>query len=170
MNKIIYLLIMKILFSFSLYAKEPTMAILKEIVTNNIQKFGIGNYTFYCTPYGLLTLDDIYMSKSISSGCKKKVDEFFIQRPDLKYFTNLKMKREQMYRIEIKNQQCVIYVDGQRTLAESLLKAGLAVVKPTFRDEEFRSYFKKAQRIGKYHKNGIHKDNILRACLIDIYK
>ncbi len=146
------------------------MVILKDIISNNVQQFNFRNYTFYCTPYGILTLDDLYTSNSVSKGCKKKIDELFIKRPDLKYFTNSKMHIEQMYSIELKEKKCVIYASGQKTLAELLLENGLAVVKPGFSDEEFHNYFKKAQRRGEHSNEGIYRDNTLRACIVEIYK
>ena len=43
----------------SVSAKEPLVARLESTISNEIQKFAIGNYTFICKPYGVITLQSI---------------------------------------------------------------------------------------------------------------
>ena len=75
-----------------------------------------------------------------------------------------------MYHIEFKNQECILYALGEKTLSELLLENGLAVCKPIFRDEEFKYLFYKAQLKAKTNKYGMWKENFINDCIAELYK
>ena len=150
----------------SLNAKEPIMAILKNINSNDIQHFTLQNYSFYCQPYGVVTLEDIYRSSKASDICKQKVIKFYIKNPKSKYFSQTLLKLFQMYHVEFKDEKCILYANGRKTLSEALIENGLAVKKPYLKDEIFKYIFDEAQRRASYHKRGLFKDEVLKNCMI----
>ena len=162
-----YNLILIFLLITSVEAKEPTMAILKNIYSNDIQQFTYQNYSFTCRPYGVVTLEDVYKATDVSTVCKKKIVKFYIQNPKLKYFSIRLLKLFQMYHIDVKKDlRCVIYAKGMKTLSELLIEKGLAIKKPYLKDEIFKYRFETAQKGASYHKRGLFKDPILKNCMI----
>jgi len=170
MRKKITFTIFCIYITSCLGAKEPLIAMLDNIVSNEIQKFGIGNYTFECKTYGVLTLETLYNSSTAGSICQKSIDKFYEKNPKLKYYADGILEYKQQYHIEIKNRECIVYAKGQVTLSELLLKEGLALKKPMFRDEEFDNYFTLAQRKAKIEKKGLWSENISTSCVEELYK
>jgi len=152
--------------SIVLNAKEPTMVILKNVYSNDIQQFTYKNYTFTCRPYGIVSLEEIYKNPDISNICKKKVEEFYIKNPMLKHFSAGILKIFQMYHIDVKDKKCIIYAKGMKTLSELLIEKGLAVKYPYLKDEIFKYKFDTAQKGALYHKRGLFKDPVLKNCMI----
>ncbi len=153
-----------------LYAKEPTMAILVDVKSNDIQHFKIGNNKFKCSPYGVLSVDELKRESTFNSTCRDSIKRFYKKRPDLKYYTNSKLNIMQMYSIEIKKNRCIINISGGKSLSEYLLEEGIAVRKPFLKDKEFEYYLYKSQLKAKLLKKGIWKENITRECIANIYK
>lgn len=170
MHKSVYFFFITILLHTLLYSKEPTMAILRDITTNSIQKFSIGQYSFYCRPYGVITLEKLYQNSKIDSKCKESINNFYKKYPNLEYFTMKLLKVGQMYHLEFKDKECVMYAKGQKTLSEILLSEGLVVNKPMFKDEEFNFLFERAQTNAKLLKKGIWGEKVLKDCIAELYK
>jgi hypothetical protein len=166
----INILILYTFLATGLCAKEHLLAILNTAVSNEIQKFGIGNYTFECRAYGVVVLETLYNSSKVGSRCQKSIDKFYIKNPKLKYYVDSILKYKQKYHIEIKNRECIIYANSQITLSELLLKEGLALKKPKFKDEEFYFYFSLAQRKAKIEKKGLWNEKILTNCIEELNK
>ena len=169
MNKILYFLIISILFSPLAFSKEPTLAILKAIYSNSNQKFSIRQYTFLCKPYGIVTLDELYAEATPDSSCKKSIDKFYIQNPHQKYFTANLLKLKQTYHVEFRNNRCILYAKGLNTLSELLLAKGLAISKSMFKDEEFKNSFIEAQIEAKANNIGIYKNKIKYKCIAELF-
>ncbi len=169
---IFFFILLSVFLSYlsSAYAKEPILAILNNIVSNETQKFSIGNYSFFCEPYGILTLEKLYKNASIDSTCRKKVQNFYIKHPDLEYFSSTILDIQQMYHIEFKGKECVLYAKGQKVLSEILLEEGLAVKQPLFDDDEYNYLFMKAQNRAKFNKIGLWEDDNLGVCINILYK
>lgn len=170
MRRLVYFIFVTFVMQTSLYAKEPTMAILLDITTNSIQRFNIGQYNFYCTTYGVITLDKLYENSKIDSKCKKSINNFYKKNPNLEYFTLELLKVRQMYHLEFKDKECIIYAKGQRTLSEILLLEGLAINKPMFKDEEFKFLFERAQKNAKLLEKGIWGEKVLKDCIAELNK
>ena len=166
----IYILIFYTLLSTTLYAEEPLLATLESVISNDVQKFGIGGYTFECTAYGVMTLEGLYNSSKVDSECKKSIDKLYVKNPKLKYYVDSVLKYKQQYHIEIKNQECIVYSNGQVSLSELLLKEGLAFKNLRFKDEEFDFYFSLAQRKAKIEKNGLWSEKIFTNCTEELNK
>jgi len=169
MHKKINIFILMVFLAQSLLSKEPTMAILQDIESNDIQHFKFGNYQFTCLAYGVLSIDELYRESALDSKCQESINGFYNKRADLKYYTNSKLKVMQLYNVEFKDSRCIIYTSGGKSLSEFLLEEGLAVIKPLFKDEEFQYYFLKAQKKAKMSRNGIWAKNITRECISNIY-
>lgn len=159
-----------LLLTSTIIAKEPLLAMLEDTLSNEIQKFGVGNYTFKCVPYGVLTLEKLYNGAKEGSSCKNSIDKFYSKNPKLKYYSDMLLERKQRYHIEIKDTECIIYAKGEMTLSEMLLSEGLAIKKPKLKDEEFDDYFTLAQRKAKIEKKGLWKENIFSSCIEELYK
>lgn len=167
MHKILLILF---LFSF-LFSKEPTMHILTEIKSNDIQIFNRNQQTIMCKPYGVITIDELYKDSKLDSTCQESILNFYKKRPDLKYFVESKLYLKQMYHVKVKEEsRCIINAAGGKSLSELLLEKGLAVRQPYFKDEEYEYYLQNAQLRAKILKVGVWKENITRECVENIYK
>lgn len=166
----ISIFILYILLSLSLDAKEPVLAILNNITSNEVQKFSIGSYTFECRLYGVLSLEKLYDMAKQGSICQNSIDKFYKKNPKLKYYADGLLECKQQYHVEIKDSECILYAKGQMTLSELLLMEGLAIKKPMLKDEEFESYYASAQRKAKIEKKGLWGENISNSCIEEIYK
>ncbi len=153
-----------------LVATEPTLATLEKIVSNDRQKFSIKNYNFYCKPYGIVTLDELYSNATLDSTCKKSIESFYIKNPELKYYSSNFLKIKQMYHLEFKDDRCILFMQGQKSLSEFLLENGIALQKPFFKDKEYSFLFKKAQQRARILRRGMWSENILRECVVELYK
>ncbi len=170
MHKIIYFLFLQFFLSAVLNAKEPTLVILDAVLSNGVQKFTLGNYNFYSQPYGVLTLKNLYENASLNESCKRSLNDFYKKNPLLEHFSSEHLKAKQLYHIEFKGKGSVLYAIGEKTLAELLLKRGLAVVKPLFKDDEFIYTYNKAQLNAKMAKKGIWKESAIVQCINALYK
>ncbi len=170
MHKKINIFISVLLLTQLLVAKEPTMALLINIESNDLQEFKVGNYSFQCKPYGVLGLDELYKESSFNSICKESIKKFYKKRKDLQYYTMSKLHVMQMYSIEFRGDRCIINAVGGKSLSELLLQEGLAVRQPFVKDEEYEYYFDKYQNEAKLAKKGVWKENITRECVANIYK
>lgn len=166
----INIFIVYVVLSLSVDAKEPVLAILNKTVSNEVQMFGIGKYTFECKPYGLLTLEKLYNSSKSGSMCRDNIDKFYKKNPNLKYYADSLLEDRQQYHVEIRDSNCILYARGQMTLSELLLVKGLAILKPKFKDEEFDGYYTLAQRKAKVDKKGLWDEKIFSSCIEEVYK
>lgn len=170
LQKVLYLFFLFCVVHFSLMAKEPFIAILKNVVTNDIQEFRYGTTSFTCLPYGVIAIDEIYRKADDDSVCKKSIASFYKKRVDLKYYSLIKLSIKQSYSLKRKeNSRCALNIAGEKTLSEFLLDEGLAVKKPFFEDKEYNFYFHKAEQKAKQNKEGIWKTNIAKDCVAYIY-
>ena len=169
LKKIIFFVIYVCLTTF-LNAREPFVAVLFNVVSNETQLFNSGGYDFCCKPYGILTLETLHSNSKSGSLCQKKIEIFYKKNPDLKYFTYKILNYKQRYHIEFKDKKCVLYAKGEVSLSELLLKEGLAVQKPLFKDEEFGYIFFQAQQKAKFEKKGLWNDKILESCMKELYR
>jgi hypothetical protein len=170
MYKKLYIFIFLLLQVQILPAKEPSMAFLVSIKSNGIQIYRKENYTFECSAYGVLSIDELYNDSLLNDVCKKNILKFYKKRPDLKKYIYSKLNVMQMYNVQIKKDGCIVNISGGKSLSEFLLDEGLAVVKPFTKDEEYDYYFKQSQLEAKIQKKGIWKENITKECVANIYK
>ena len=147
-----------------LEAKEPNLAILKNIYSNDFQRFNIKNSSFTCKPYGVLTLEQIYKKSKKDSICRKGIEKFYVQNKNLRYYTQSLLKVGQTYHIEFKNNKCIIYAQGQTTLSQILISKGLGVKRLRSKDEEFDEIFSSTEKSAKMRKIGLWKSDIRRNC------
>jgi len=153
-----------------LEAKEPTLAMLKNVYANDSQKFSIGNGTFLCKPYGVKSLEKMYASSKKDSICKKSIYELYQKSKPLAYYSLNLLYVSQFYHVEFKNEKCLLFAKGEKTLSELLLENGLALVNPSFNDEEFQWSFYHAQRGAKENKRGLWSKDIYRECFEELNK
>lgn len=165
MHKIIYFFILT---STYLYTSEPILAILYNVNSNDTQNLNIGNYSFYCSPYGVTSLEILHKRSKSDSLCKKSIDVFYNKNPNLKYFTNNALHLKQSYHISFKQNKCLLYARGEVSLSELLLKNGLAVLEPKFKDEEFVYRFKESELEAKFEKKGLWDTDIHKNCISEL--
>jgi len=170
MPKFIPIFIFPVLLLLSLHAKEPMMAILQNVISNEMQKFTFGNYSFVCEAYGVVSLEKLYENSQNNSTCQESIKSFYKKNPYLQYYIESILKSQAMYHVELKEKGCVIYVQGKKTLSEVLLEEGLAVNQPSFEDEEYNYSFLKLQQRAKNNKKGVWSEDILRSCVDSLYK
>ncbi len=155
------------IFGLNLKADEPKLFLLDSIISNFELKFKTSRYTFTCKPYAILGVDDISQN---DKECYDEVLKYYSLYPNDFYKVYKFLKVEQMYHIEFKNNQCIIYVRGQKTLTELLLREGLAVLEPHFMDREFEARFKKSQQLAKEKEVGIYSVNLkLKQCIYQLH-
>jgi hypothetical protein len=162
MNKILAMFF--IFFLSFVDAKEPFLAMLKEVYTNDLQTFGYKESSFVCKPYGVLTLEELYEQSGSTPACKRAIDEFYIQHPSLKYLAEIKLHKGQLYHILFRKEECIIYLKGQMSYSELLLQKGVAMKNRDFNDKEFRSVFYDAQESARIEKKGLWGSDIFGKC------
>ncbi len=170
MRKIVIIIIISFYMLNNLSAKEPLLARYEALISNDIQIFGIRNYTFRCKTYGIATLETLYHNSSLSSICQKSIERLYKKKPKLQEYAQRIFEYKQLYHIEIKGRECIVYMKGQISLSELLLRNGLAIIKPLFRDKEFDSYFISAQKKAKIEEKGLWSENIFNSCVSKLYK
>jgi len=151
-----------------LSAKEPTLAILKNVYTNNIQKFSIGNYNYICKAYGIVSIEDLYNTSIENPMCRKSIVEFFERYPLEEYFSANLLYTGQMYHIEFRDMECILHAKGIKTLSEILLYEGLALKKVNFRDEIYRERFITAQDNARKRKKGLWGTTVYKNCFPEL--
>ena len=165
MYKLFNIFIFLFIFTQTLIAKEPTLATLVNVVSNDVIEFVYENNKFSCLAYGVITIDEIYRKTDKDSNCKKSIEKFYNKRKDLIYYTNSKMKVYQFYPIIFKkDNRCIINIAGEKTLSEFLIEKGLAVKKLLLKDKEYAYYFEQAEKKSKLNQEGIWKENIIKDC------
>ena len=170
MHRLLKILILFILFYQTLLAKEPFLATLIKVVSNDIQVFKYGNTQFSCLPYGIVAIDELYRKADDDSVCKTSIEKFYAKRQDYKYYISNKLHVNQSYSIVFKeDNRCIINIAGEKPLAEFLIEKGLAVKKPLFRDKEYSYYFLRAEQKAKVNRVGIWKENTTKDCVAYIF-
>ena len=170
MSKILNIFLLNFLLMSTLQASEPTLAILNSVHSNELQKFKIGQNSFYCKPYAITTIDKLYAKSAQNSLCRSSIEKFYLQNPDAQYFTLNLLKVKQMYHVEFKNTECILFAKGEKTLSELLLENGLALLQINFQDKEYGAIYKKSQNRARLLKRGLWKENIKRECVVELYK
>lgn len=77
MPKFISIFTLPVLLILSLHAKEPMMAILQNVISNEMQKFTFGNYSFVCEAYGVVSLEKLYEKSQNNSTCQESIKSFY---------------------------------------------------------------------------------------------
>lgn len=165
-----YFSALSILFVTFLTAEEPTLAKLIRIDSTQYQRFQVGTYQFTCSPYGIRSVDDFFKISKEGSTCRKAIQKFYDKHPELQSFIYDLLMVNQWYHYEIRDNSCILFAKGQKTLSEILLEKGLAIQKPFFKDNEFNSEFKRAQNYAKMNKKGMWDSLIMKHCVSELYK
>lgn len=145
------------------------MGILKSIESNTRQHLNIVNYTYVCEAYGVVSPAKILQNPKLGSECKESIALFYLKNPNLKHYTASKLYLMQMYHLEFKRRGCLLFARGKRSLSELLLREGLAIVEPGFKDREYESLFEYAQKNARIEAKGIWRENSLVSCLGGLY-
>jgi len=168
LKSLMHKFILQILFITYLNASEPVLAILDNINSNALQEFNIGKYSFYCSAYGIISLENLLQRTKVDSACKKSIDIFYKKNPDLRYFSNEVLHLRQRYHVSLKQNECLVYAKGELSLSELLLKNGLAVLKPQFKEEEFIYRFEKSELEAKLKRIGLWSSGIYKSCISEL--
>ncbi len=159
-----------LLFFSSLYAKEPLIARLQHIYSNSTLKFQVEQTEFICKTYGVVSLDELLERASLDSNCKKAIEIFYKRNENLRYFASHYLFEHQMYHISLKKQnQCLVFAQGERTYSEMILENGLGFVENNFSDKEWKYAFKKAQKNAKIAKKGVWDTTLFSKCIKEYY-
>ncbi|MEA1916316.1 MAG: hypothetical protein U9N42_02180 [Campylobacterota bacterium] len=175
--------ILTIIFATSLFALENTLRVtkkshddgqylflLKKIYNNTYMKFKYKNTPYTCRPYAVVTLDEMEKSLVFNEVCQDAFKKYYINNPYAKSYAKLHLHLEQLYHLEPKKRRdCIMYSQGTRSYAESLLYEGLAVIKPSFRDELWKFRLNRAQLSAKDKREGVWGTTLLRECIAGIY-
>lgn len=161
-----YFFLLLVFFLNPLIAKEPFIATLINIPTNDIQVYKHGNTKFSCLPYGVISIDEIYRKAKEDSICKLSIEKFYRKRKDLKHFTSSTLHIYQSYSLKIKKEnRCAVNIAGEKTLSEFLIDEGLAIRKPSFEDKEYSYYFYRSEQNAKDKSKGMWKEKIVKNCM-----
>jgi nuclease-like protein len=160
MNKVFSIILL--LFYTTLLGQEPLLGILKSVNSNTQQLFLISNNTFICESYGVLSLENLAEDSQLDSACRKKVKSFYKKNPKEKYFSALKLHTMQTYHLEFKKQECLLFASGEITLSELLLREGLAILQPLFKDKEYIALYSLAQENAKIEQKGLWREGVVK--------
>ncbi len=124
--------------------------------------------SFECLPYGVVTLDEVYMKKATTNLCKRKIERFFKAHPKLFHISSYYLKTMQYYMTQIKQGGCIVHIQGERSFSQLLLAKGVGVIRRGFKDEEYGYLFDIAQKSAKRNKRGIWGEPALYECIVDV--
>lgn len=141
---------------------EPVLGILQQVQHNNLLHFKISSNAFTCKNYGIVMIDEV---KGIENTCKIQLDTFIAAHPEYHYFSQKHMTRYQQYHLNIIDSECLLYVQGKKSLSELLLENGLAVRDKLKKNTILDYKFKRSVMRAKNEKKGIYSDAILRSCV-----
>lgn len=159
------------LFLSSAFAQKMVIAQLEEIYSNAFLRFSTSKYSFLCHSYGIVSLEELYANAQKDSQCKKNIEQFYGKYKEERYFSLRHLKQFQFYHIELKGDgKCIVYAKGEISLSQMLLREGLALKKPYFKDKEFKYSFTNAQKNAKFDKKGLWKEHIREKCISEYYK
>ncbi len=164
-----FILVLLSIFVNNLYAKEPLMAILLQVKSNTTQEFKVNQNSFSCSPYGVITLEDLYKRTKADSVCRKSILAFYKKRKDLKYYVHDMLSIFQLYSLRFEDKKCILNVSGEKSLSEILLDKGLAIKEPGALQREYNFYFYKAEQKARIQKKGLWEENIYKECASSIY-
>lgn len=170
MKKMIPLIFVFALLWTNAISKEPTMAILDGVLSNTHQKLSIKQMSFICEAYGVISPVKLVQKIDLSDGCKKSLENFYLKNPYKKHFVRLELHPMQMYRVIFRENKCLLFARGKSTISELLLREGLVVLEPNFRDREYENLYKYAQKSARVEAKGIWGDDLRRDCLAEIYE
>ncbi|WP_373070126.1 hypothetical protein [Sulfurimonas sp.] len=170
MHKIFRYIFIFLLFNIAILSKEPTLAILRSVDTNEYQKFSIGMYEFICRPYGVVTLEELFQRAEANSLCQTSINEFYLKNHMQRYFAQNLLKNRQTYHIEFKENRCILYAKGRLSMSELLIQNGLAFKKPNFKDKEFEHSFTQSQEYAQRLEIGLFKEKIEKKCVSELSK
>lgn len=154
---------------FALIAGEPTIATLTEIENNRYLNFKIEQISYWCQPYGVVTLEELLQNKAFSGKCKAVIDSFYRADPQARYFAHNRLKRYQRYHLQFKKNSCVMYAMGMRRYAELLLEEGLALYRTDEADEVVQYRFSRAQESARVGQKGIWSEMKWSKCAESFY-
>jgi len=155
--------------SAALFAHDISLAQLRSIPSNATLVFQRGYKSFRCTTYGVVTLDELLAKSSPKSQCAKAITAFYRQHKDFIYFASNHLYMRQMYHVEVKNRQCIVFIGGKKTYSEMVLQNGLGFLRNNFRDKEYRYSFQKAQKNAKLERKGAWEGSLFRNCIQEYY-
>ncbi len=142
---------------------EPLLGMVTKVVNNNVIAMKIHGKPFTCKNFGVLALDEI---EGLENTCKQRLEAFQVQHPYYRYFSQMHLKRYQQYHLTIVDgQQCILYAQGKKSLAELLLEAGLAVHRQRSKEGITDYKYQRAVRRARNLKKGIYSDAVLRSCI-----
>lgn len=170
MNKIILIFLTLLLIEKPFFTSEPLLARLSQIYSNDMQKFGIANYSFTCKSYGVVSLDELMRHSNINATCKRSIEMFQKENPLLDHLAQRLLHVEQFYHIDLREGECIVYAKGEMTLAEILLENGLAQVSQKFRDRDLVYRYKEAQKRAKFDKVGMFGNRVSIDCLAEFLR
>ena len=170
MLKTINIFIINLFILTTLDAAEPRLATLNSVTSNELQIFQIRQNTYSCRPYGVVTLNKLHQNSNSDSMCKKSIEQFYIQNPDSQYLALNLLKIKQMYHLEFRENRCILFAKGEKSLSEILLERGVALLRPDFKDEVYGVLYKRAQDKAKFLKRGLWGENITKECIVELYE
>lgn len=157
-------LISMMIFLTPLYA-DITVGILKSVEGNSKQTLLTKNTVLGCEPFGIITLEKMLRNAASTQECKKAVSDFYTSHPHDKQFAREHLYVQHSYHYEMIKEGCVLYANGNQTYSEMLLDQGLALIDPSFNNNEWNGRFKRAQKGSEYQKNGLHDTLIKKWCI-----
>lgn len=138
---------------------------LHSIESNSELHFEYGKSMLVCRPYGVVTLEHF---TNQNEGCRKSVEAFYLQHPELKHWAAYELKVRQFYRVRTLEGRCLVYSHGQQLYSEGLLKQGLAAVPPGV-GKEWRERFKRLEKGAQRHERGIWAEAPWQLCFESVY-
>ncbi len=153
---------------FKLNAQEPTMAMVSHIYDNTYQKFQVSGYSFICKPYGIVTIESLLNDEQLDEGCRSKLQRFYLKQPELSSFVYKFIHTKSFYHLEYTESSCLVYVKGQESYSELILREGLGRIEKNFKNRIFKKRFERMQRIGENSNKGVYKDPDVYSCIKNI--
>lgn len=149
----------------SLLQAEIKVGLLKSVESNARQIVLYNNRVIVCEPFGVIPIETMLIAPRKPKECREQIEAFGKNHPQSKSFARDRLYLNQSYHFDILEEGCVLYVNGQESYSELLLRSGLAVKDPKFDLREWNKRMEWIQMAAEKKKTGLHDSSIRESCM-----
>ncbi|MEW5832216.1 MAG: hypothetical protein AB1763_05205 [Campylobacterota bacterium] len=146
---------------------DISVALLERVESNEKMRMLYRNIPFPCEPFGIIGLEKMVSQAPQPQACKQEIESFWRSHPSQRKYALLHLHPRQSYHFQLIPGGCVLYANGPESYSEMLLREGLAVRDPAFRNPEWDAKLQRAQTAAEKLKKGLYGTSIRSLCIKD---
>lgn len=144
---------------------DISVALLDRIESNEKMRMLYRNIPFSCEPFGIIGLEKMASQAPQPEACKQEIERYWRAHPSHRKHALIHLHPRQSYHFQLIQGGCVLYANGPESYSEMLLREGLAVRDPAFRNPEWDAKLQRAQTAAEKLKKGLYETSIKSLCI-----